>query len=112
MYDASYFMGNYHFWQGDDHNGAKQELESMLPGKWASYFKKFYKRRNLIAHGGGEAWNSNIISETAFDISKCFELVGFIFEILEQQEKEQGVFPVKDVTWLDDLRKSLSEGLK
>ncbi len=112
MYDASYFMGDYRFWQGSDHNGAKQELESMLPGKWVSYFKKFYKRRNLIAHGGGEAWNSNIISETAFDISKCFELVDVIFETLDQQEKKQGVSPVKEATWLDELRKSLPEGLK
>lgn len=99
--DADCYMGDYRFWQGTENNGAKSELEKMLPAKWALYFRKFYKRRNLIAHGGGEAWNNNIISESAFDISKCFELVDKIFEILSSQEKKLGVAPVK--TTLQDV---------
>ena len=109
MENEEVYVGDYDYWRGTNkQNCAKTRLRAMLgyDKKIQHMFDRFYsKKRNLIAHGGGEAWK-NIISDTFFEIGNCFHLAQTVFDVIDEEEKRYGIDVEETVTLADYLPKS------
>ncbi len=80
--DEFYYVGNYDVWA----NELREELRNMLPFDTERRFKSFYKKRNLIAHGGNKLWQGTI-QDNQFSLVQAYRLVSEIFSILDNAEE-------------------------
>lgn len=99
--DETIYIGDYYKWSGlsekkeeiDDKKknqnprGFKSYLKGMLTKEGLlDLFNEFYdKRRNLIAHGGGDCWNK-IVGDEQYSLKKYFDLADSIFKMLDVKE--------------------------
>lgn len=81
--DELYYVGNYDIWA----NELRGVLLNMLSFDTERRFKSFYKKRNLIAHGGNKLWKGTI-QDSQFSMIQAYRLTSEIFSIIDKAEED------------------------